>query len=290
MTARLKPVLRFQDAELEGFDQLMVGVEAGETREADLEISHEADTLEMRGETVHVKFTVKEVKRLELPVLNKDFLQKVGVETEDELRVEVNGILERQVTYEQRQATRRQVLEKITESADWDLPEELVRNQVDNAVYRETLEMQQAGFTTQEIQARENEIRQRSISSTRRAMKEHFVLDRIAEQEQIEVTPSDIETEIQLMAMQRGESPRRLRARLTKSGVIENLEAQIRERKAVDKILENATFEDVEMERPSKDQVEAVNQSVCGSISNVAATAEGAEDEKADSQGSTSVE
>ena len=121
-------------------------------------------------------------------------------------------------------------------------------------------------------------------------MKEHFVLDRIAEQEQIEVTPSDIETEIQLMAMQRGESPRRLRARLTKSGVLENLEAQIRERKAVDKILENATFEDVEMERPSEDQVEAVNQSVCGSISNVAATAEGAEDEETDSQGSTSVE
>ena len=40
------------------------------------------------------------------------------------------------------------------------------------------------------------------------------------------------------MAEQRGESPRRVRARLEKSGVIENLEAQIRERKAVDIILD----------------------------------------------------
>ena len=148
----------------------------------------------------------------------------------------------------------------------------------------ETLEMQQAGFTTQEIQARENEIRQRSISSTRQAMKEHFVLDRVAEIEDIEVSPSDIEHEIRLMAMQRGESPRRLRARLTKSGVIENLEAQIRERKAVDKILENAVFEDVEMDRSAEDQVEAVNQSVYRAISHVAA-ADGTEESEADSEG-----
>jgi trigger factor len=66
------------------------------------------------------------------------------------------------------------------------------------------------------------------------------------------------------MAMQRGESPRRVRARMAKSGMIENLEAQIRERKAVDFILERAKYEDVKQPRPAESQVEAVPISVCG--------------------------
>ena len=266
LAIQLKPVLRFQDAELDGFDDLMVGVSGGETREAEFKVSAEASTIAMRGELVRAVFSVNDVKRLKKQEITKEFLQGIGAETEEELRVEISEILERQATYQQRQSTRQQVLEKITESATWDLPEELVAKQVENALYRETLEMQQAGFTDQEIQARENELRQQSVSTTRQAMKEHFVLDKIATQEGIEVTPQDIEYEIQLMAVQKGENPRRLRARLAKSGVIENLEAQIRERKAVDAILEQAEFEDVEADKPTEIRIEAVDCAVCGSI------------------------
>jgi trigger factor len=233
-------------------------------READLTISSEAEPIEMRGEKVHVKFTILDVKRLSPPELTKDFLQRIGLESEEDLHKEVRSILERQVEYEQRQSTRAQVLEKITESAKWELPEQLVLRQVENALRREILEMQQAGYTRQEIQARENEIRQRAVSTTRQALKEHFVLDKIATSENIEVTPQDIEMQIQLMAMQRGESPRRVRARLVKSGMIENLEAQIRERKAVDVILERANYQDVPQKKQAEHRVEAVPYSVCG--------------------------
>jgi trigger factor len=66
------------------------------------------------------------------------------------------------------------------------------------------------------------------------------------------------------MALQRGENPRRVRARLVKSGVIDNLEAQIRERKAVDVILKSAVFEDVTAPAETTDDVQALSISVCG--------------------------
>lgn len=262
----IRPVLRFRDAEIAGFDELMVGVRADETREADITISQEAAAVKMRGQTVHVTFSVNDVKRPEMPELNREFLDRIGVETEEELRSSFRGVLERQVKYQQRQSVREQVLDKITDSADWELPEELVAKQVENALYRETLEMQQAGFASRDIQARENELRQKSVSSTRLAMKQHFILDKIATQEAIQVTHGDIDIELQHMAAQRGESVRRLRSRLIKSGVIENLEAQIRERKAVDVILDRAVFNDVPMDWNTRDEVEAINQSVCTDI------------------------
>lgn len=267
---QVKPTLRFYDAELAGFDELMRGAKAGDSRDAELTISQEAETVEKRGETVQVQFTIEDVKRSRPPEMNKSFLERLGVEDEEELRKEVTSILERQVTYEQRQSTRAQVLEKITESADWDLPEELVMRQVDNALRREILEMQQAGFTTEQIQGREGELRQQAVSTTRQALKEHFVLDKIATQEGVEVSPVDIDSEIAMMAMQRGESPRRVRAKMVKSGMIENLEAQIRERKAVDVVLERASFKDVEMEEPVESDVVTVPEAICSATATMA--------------------
>jgi len=106
LIVQLKGVLRFQDAELNGFDELMAGVTAGETREADLTISLEAEHIEMRGETVHARFTVHAVSRMELPELSKSFLQRIGLESEEDLRKEIQDTLERQVTYQQRQSAR----------------------------------------------------------------------------------------------------------------------------------------------------------------------------------------
>jgi trigger factor len=261
---QLKPIVRFRDTELQGFDKLMAGAVAGTEKKTQVVISHEAEQVEMRGEKLDASITVGEVLRLKPPELTPGFFDRVGYSDLAALREEVRGMLERQVVYEQRQSVRRQVIEKITESATWELPEQLVLKQTENALRREILEMEQAGFTTQQIMARENQLRQSAITSTRQALKEHFVLDKIADHEKIEVTPIDIDAEIQMMAIQRGENPRRVRARLIKSGVIENLEAQIRERKAVDVVLKSAVYEDVAVTPPATDDVQAVSISVCG--------------------------
>jgi len=262
---QLKPVLRFQDAELSNFGELMSGAVVGDTLEVELPVSREAESLEMRGETVQATLTIREIERHVPPELNKSFLEEIGVSSVEEMRNQIRETLDRQMLYEQRQSTRQQVLEKITESADWTLPEELVRKQVENALRREQLEMEQAGFTDQQIQARQNELRQNAVSSTEQALKEHFVLDKIAQKEDIQVTNEELDMEITVMAMQQGESPRKVRARLVRSGMMGNLEAQIRERKAVDVILDKAQFEEVPMEiDDEEDDVVAIPQSVCG--------------------------
>lgn len=267
MAIQLRPVLNFQDAVVEGFDKLMAGVSAGEQRETKVTISMQSPVIEMRGEEVSLTFTVDEVQRQVLPTLDKDFLEKLNVPSVEELDAELRSSLERQIEFQQRQATRQQVLEKIGESADWDLPESLVRQQTENALRRELLEMSQAGFTRDQILARENEIRRNAIDTTRQALKEHFVLDRLATEQKIECDPADIDRELLLMSFQSGEPVRRIRARLTKSGMIENLEAQLRERKAVDFILSKAKFEDVKREPMARNDSVGIRLAICGNMS-----------------------
>ena len=79
------------------------------------------------------------------------------------------------------------------------------------------------------------------------ALKEHFVLQKIAEVEKIEIEEDDIDAEIDRIAEQSDESFRKVKARLEKEDLIEALAADLLERKALDLILSNATYEDYEL-------------------------------------------
>ncbi len=262
----LLPQLYFQDAVLDGFDTLLTGVKAGDSREATVMISLQSPVVEMRGEKVIVSFHVTEVQHLRVPTVDKEFCERLGASSEEELEGMLKSSVARQMEYQQRQETRRQVLDRITASADWDLPESLVRQQTENALRREMLEMSQAGFTREQIMARENQIRQDALVTTRQALKEHFVLDKIATKENIECEQSDIDRELMMMSFQSSEPVRRIRARMVKTGMIENLEAQLRERKAVDFILEKATFEDVPRKPVERNESASVRFAICGNM------------------------
>lgn len=263
---RLLPQLNFQDAVLNGFDSLMAGAKAGDIREATVQISLQSPVVEMRGEKITARFEVQEVQQVRMPTIDKEFCERMGADTEEALDDLLRSSVARQTEYQQRQETRRQVLDKITASADWELPETLVRQQSENALRREMLEMSQAGFTREQVMARENQIRQDALETTRQALKEHFVLDKIATLEEIECEQSDIDRELQMMSFQSNEPVRRIRARLVKSGMIENLEAQLRERKAVDFILEKATFRDVPRKLAEKTDSASARFAICGNM------------------------
>lgn len=101
------------------------------------------------------------------------------------------------------------------------------------------------------------------MASTARSLKEHFILEKIAEAENVADSPADYDTEIRAIAEQSGESPRRVRASLERRGLMDVLRNQIIERKTIDLITSEATFTDLPFEFPKPD-AEAIDHAVCG--------------------------
>src|SRR5262249_43611566 len=110
---------------------------------------------------------------------------------------------------------------------------------------RRIMEMRADGISDEEIQGRRRLLEQDILQSTALALKEHFVLQKIAEVEKIDVNDDDINEEIERIAEQDGESPRRVRARLEREDLLDALAAEMIERKALDLILNSAEYEDV---------------------------------------------
>ncbi len=266
LVIRLREKLSFIDAQLEGFDKLMTGVKADQKKTAKVTIGADAPNEELRGKEVEVEFEVLEIKKLKLPELNEEFLQEIGdFKTAEDLREAIQKNLERQLEYSQQQKARGQVTKLLTESADWDLPPGLLKRQSARELERAVMELRRSGFSEAEIRARENSLRQNSAASTAKALKEHFILERIAEEEKIDVEDGDYDKEIFLMSMQSGESPRRVRAQLEKRGLMDVLRNQIVERKVMEAVIAEAKFTDEPYEQ-EENNIEAINMAAGGGL------------------------
>ncbi len=246
---RLRPVLSFRDGKIEGFDEAMTGIKAGETRTLSTHLSADAPNAALRGQTVEGHFEVLEVKKLHLPELDSALLQELGgFNLEADLRDAIKDSLQQKLEYQQRQRAREQVTAALTVAANWELPSGLLERQSQRELQRAVLELQRSGFSEDEIRAHENALRQNSAASTARALKEHFILERIAEDQNIDADEADYEKEIRTIAEQTKDSARRVRARLEKGGAMDVLRNQIIERKVVDMIVEHAKFNEVPFE------------------------------------------
>jgi trigger factor len=256
---RIRPTLSFIDGKLDGFAKLMEGVKAGDKRTAKLDLTKDAPNTELRGKKIEIEFDVLDVKKLKLPELTPEFLQEIGsFDSETELRDAIRKNLARQLEYQEQRNARGQITSLLVKSADWELPPGLLERQSARELERAVMELRRSGFSEAEIRARENQLRQNSGASTATALKEHFILERIAEEEKVDVEDGDYDKEIFLIAAQSGESPRRVRAQLEKRGLMDVLRNQIVERKVLELVQKEAKFKDEKYE-PAKSDTEAIS-------------------------------
>ena len=260
---QVHPTLSLSDATIEEFDKLIVGAKADDKKTANVEISEHAENEDLRGKTIEIDFEVLDVKRVESKN-PEEIATQLGLESVDKLKELVRSSMEERLQYAQRETIRDQISKVLTESADWELPPDLLRRQSGRELDRAVMEMRSSGFSEQELVARENTLRKNILEKTETLLKEHFILERIAEQETVEDEPQDYEVEIARIAMQQNDSPRRVRASLERAGQMDSLRNMIIERKVIDLITESAKFEGTDYETNEKPESSALTYFAAG--------------------------
>ena len=226
------------------FGKAMVGAVPGDTRKVAIVLSQEIANPVFRGATIEGEFTIKDVKTTRYPELTPDVLAHFGLRTPEQFQELIDIRLNRYLEYYQRKSARSQIMEQLVGDAKWDIPHDMLRRQAQGVLNRRILEMRSAGISDDQIKARLRVMEQDAIQSTVKSLKEHFVLQKIAELEKIEIEDEAIDEEIEAIAEQTGESPRKVRARMEKEDLMEALATEILERKALDIVLNSAIYEE----------------------------------------------
>ncbi len=246
---RVKVEKRFAlpDGLAEDFGKSLVGAKVGDERSVKIKMSETKASANLRGREITAKFKINDIKINRLPELTPALLQEFGVRNEDQFQELISTGLERRLEFIQRQSFRQQILALVADSSKWDLPRDLLVRQSKRAFARRVMEMRSSGMSDDEIRGRLSVLEQDVVQSTALALREHFVLQKIGELENIEIDENDIDAEIERIAARGDESPRKVRARMEKDDLIEALATEILETRALDVVLENAVYEDVEI-------------------------------------------
>lgn len=201
--------------------------------------SHEQE--ELRGAPLTIEFNVEQVQRI-LPMAVEDLVTQYGLESEQQLREMVTLRLNQRALVEQQSAMRRQVSRHLIENADFEVPENITARQAARNLERARLEMLYQGAEEQDIESRLADMRASSNLVAQRELKLFFVLQKIAAESNIEVTDPEIMGRIAQMASERGVRPEQLRKQLIERNQVQGLAEQIREHKALDAALSQATL------------------------------------------------
>ncbi|MFN4260447.1 MAG: trigger factor [Gemmataceae bacterium] len=277
VSLHVEPRLAFKDGVAEQFAERVIGATVGDQRTIDIRMSDQVADPALRGVTIQASLTIQDIKTLRMPEITHELMHEFHVHSREQLRELIRVVLQRRLEYYQRESARLQFLEHVLTHSNWDLPEDLVKRQARSTFARKVMDMRAAGMSEEQIKARERMLSQDVLRNTTLSLKQFFVLQKVAEVENIEINEDDLNDEIERLAAQHNESPRRLRARLERENMLEAMAADLLERKALDLVLENAEFEDEAAGANVEDERIATveEQAIPGEMKDLAAEEEG---------------
>jgi trigger factor len=221
-----------------GFEEALVGADAGETRTVALEFPADYGSPELAGEVASFEVTVKEVKRKELPELGDDFASEAGFDDVDELREDIRARLmeaeEGRVEAEFRQAAldaavaaaRMQLTPELIEARAREMWERMLHSLAHRGISREAY-LQIVGRDEADVvadMAPEAEV----------ALRREAVITAVVEAEGISPSEQELTEALAPTAEREGVEPEQLLADLRSSGRLEEVREDLAARQAID--------------------------------------------------------
>jgi trigger factor len=225
-----------------GFEEQLVGVATGESKEVEVTFPEEYHAAELAGKPAVFKVTIHEIKGKELPALDDEFAKDVDdeVETLDALKEKIKNRLVDSKKHEAEHHVRDSIVEKAAANTEVEIPEVMVTNEVNRMLqeFEQRLQMQGMNlelyfqFSGQD----ENALREQMNEEAVNRVRVNLTLEAIAKAENLEVTDEEVNAELENMAGMYNMTVDKIKAAL---GGVDGIKGDLQLKKAVDFLLEN---------------------------------------------------
>ena len=254
---------RVAGIQIDDLDKQLAGLKAGEERTISTKAPESHPNEAVRGKDVQIEIKLKDLKKLELAEIDGDFLTDLGFGDEKELREALREQMVERIDYDVAQAMREQVNRYLLENVAISLPAKLSDRQEQRLVQRRAVDLMMRGIPQDQIAANLERLRTGARDEAARELKLFFILQKIANDLNIDVDEAELNGRIALLAAQRGRRPEKMKQDMSKDGSLANLYIQMREQKALDKVLEDAQIEEVDM-KPEEAQAAGESAAATG--------------------------
>ncbi|HAA88712.1 MAG TPA: trigger factor [Verrucomicrobiales bacterium] len=234
---------------LPGFCSPLVDAKLNETVSLNLTIPEDYQAEELRGQNIDYEVEIVSIKEQVLPELNDEFADKINPGKSLE---EIKSALHEQMT-EQRKGYRKemitnQILSKINSDLDFELPKEMVMRETQSRVNDIFASNTERGVSEEELVEHQEKIIESAGQQAHSSVKTSFILEQIAEKEEIEVSQEEILERVSQIAARQKTSVKQLTKQLEKKNGFGRIYNGIRIEKTLDLLRDSAVIKEVEPE------------------------------------------
>ena len=197
-----------------GFSTKLIGLKVDSQDSFELEIAEDFSDPKLAGQTINCEVLIKDIKHRVLPELNDDFAKGIGegYETLDELKEEIQKGIQTESEQQSNFDFRESIIESVIKEANISVPPLLIQNEAENIIQQHTQMVTQANMAIQDylqsIGKTEEELHNEAQEEAEGRIKRSFLISKIAEEENIEISDDEIEMKIQeIFSNSEGEIP-----------------------------------------------------------------------------------
>ena len=237
------------------FTDNLIGVKAEDEKSFLVDYPAEYRSAGLAGKKVEYTAKVTAVRVKELPEVDDEWAGSLGEEFDSvaTLRSKIRENLERQAVQEADHRLRADLMQKLLERNQFEVPQSLVEHQTSYRLESVVRDMIGRGVDPRNQNVNWEGAREELRAQAEADVRSSLLLEQIAQEEKIDVSPQEIEAEIQAIADSSKQPIEQVRSVLTKEGGERSIASRLRNRKALDLLVENARIKDEEW-REEKDE------------------------------------
>ena len=229
-----------EHAFLPGMGEAIVGLNAGDKKEVEVSFPESFMVKELAGIKALYSIEVTAVRVRTLPELDEEFLNRLQVESEDDLHSKIREQLEQQAEGKSLTAKHEQIIKYLVKKTKLDVPESIVQQQTRNTMYDIAQQRMMMGMTQEQIGEQQEEILKEAQERALENVKLRYIGLGIATELELDASEVEIDEEIASMAIRQRKDARALRKEMEENDTLDSVGEQIRFNKALDYMLENA--------------------------------------------------
>ncbi len=183
-----------------GFADQLIGAKAGDQRTVTVDFPADFLTGQLAGRKGVYEVQLVEVKEKVLPALDDAFAKAYEAENLEKLRAGVRRDLENELKYKQHNSIRAQLVRALLDRVNFELPETAVAQETRTVVYDIVQENAKRGASRQLIEQQKDQIYSAATHSAKERLKAAFLMQKIAEREDIKVSQEEIARRVHHLA------------------------------------------------------------------------------------------
>ena len=218
------------------FTEHLRGSIAGDERTFDVNYPEGTEDKRLAGKAFSYTVKVQSIKQKSLPELNDEFAKQLGeFQTMNDVRKTIREQMESERKHEAEHAAKDKLVRELIQRNDFEVPDSLIEQQIDIRLERGLRALAAQGLTAEQMKKMDlPRLRAGQREQAIHDVKAALLLERVAEEENIQVSDEEFDRELEALAKQSKQTSEAVRARLTRDGGLDRIRTRIRNEKTLE--------------------------------------------------------